>query len=103
MLAVSLFISIISRTIDQKYFIFNLFLLFLLLLLLLRFGYTSAADSGGNEICPTGFSKLPIEQQQQMIDDNNSLLHCYCDQLSFEQQQHVKMFNLKKIILHYYF
>lgn len=71
LLAISLFVSIISRTIDQ-----------------------SAADGGGDQICPAGFSKLPIEEQQQIIDDDSSLLHCYCDELSFEEQRHVRSFLL---------
>lgn len=53
--------------------------------------FYSASDSGGDQICPAGFSKLTTEQQQAMVEDDDSLLHCYCDELTFEEQQHVKI------------
>jgi hypothetical protein len=49
----------------------------------------SATDHGGNELCPQGFSDLTTEEQQQMVDNDKSLLHCYCDQLTLEEQKDV--------------
>jgi hypothetical protein len=64
LLAISLVVNIISRTIDQN-----------------------AADSGGKTLCPDNFDGLTQEQQQLMVDGNSELLHCYCDTLSFEEQK----------------
>lgn len=42
----------------------------------------SAAASAGNALCPENFTSLTQEEQLALVDDNDQLLHCYCDQLN---------------------
>jgi hypothetical protein len=54
----------------------------------------SAADHGGNQICPQGFGDLTVEEQQTMVDNDSSLLHCYCDELTYEEQKDVSLLSI---------
>lgn len=46
----------------------------------------NASSAGGDEFCPDGFFDLSTEEQQDAVDINSDLLHCYCDQYSFSEQ-----------------
>ena len=47
--------------------------------------------SGGNGLCPADFTSLPLSEQQNIVSNDESVLHCYCDQFSYQTQQHDSM------------
>jgi hypothetical protein len=46
----------------------------------------SAADRGGNDLCPDSFDTWSTSRQQVEVENNKDYLHCYCDQYSLAEQ-----------------
>jgi len=64
LLTVSAFTNIIARVLEQ-----------------------SATAAGGTHDCPETFWDQPDEQQRQDVEDNDNLLHCYCEQYTLLEQR----------------
>ena len=43
-------------------------------------------SAAGTTLCPTGFNSLPQSTQVAAVNSDSSILHCYCDNLSYSQQ-----------------
>ena len=68
------------------------FLALLLILVSVVCTYTAkvlqdrSTTSSGTVLCPSGFNGLTKTQQQEAVEADSSILHCYCDNLSYSQK-----------------
>lgn len=46
----------------------------------------SAQGVGGSEPCPSNFDQLTIAQQEEMVQNDSQILHCYCDAIALSDQ-----------------
>lgn len=47
----------------------------------------SAKNFAGGETCPDSFFSLTEDQQEDVVENNGQLLHCYCDQFNSVEQE----------------
>jgi len=68
------------------------FLALLLILVSVVCTYTAkvlqdrSTTTSGTALCPSGFNGLTRTEQQEAVSADSSILHCYCDNLSYSQK-----------------
>jgi hypothetical protein len=45
-----------------------------------------STTTSGTALCPSGFNGLTRTEQQEAVSADSSILHCYCDNLSYSQK-----------------